>query len=70
MNARTAAPAFTVTAQCKGEDVYLDTEIYPAKELLTLHFEPVRHGEAEAERIAAMAKDDDTMTNVRIEPVT
>jgi hypothetical protein len=59
---------YSVTATYKGERVYLASHTSPRQTLLTLSIEPVIHDDqADAERIVAMAHDDETLTDIRME---
>lgn len=56
-----------VTATFDGERVYVAAQQFPRQELLRLSIEPVGHADAEAQRIAALARLDDSLSDVRID---
>lgn len=61
---------YAVTANFKGEHVYIGEHAYPRQVLLTLNFEPVIYTDLiEAQRIEAAAEKDETLYDVPIEVV-
>lgn len=59
--------SYSVAATFKGERVYLGTQRFPRQTLLALYFEIVTHDLLEAQKIEAMAQQDETLTDVRLE---
>jgi hypothetical protein len=63
----TITPRYTVTAVYRGDLVYLSSHRYPSTELLRLTIDPVAHDEAGAHRLAAMGRQDESLSHVLVD---
>lgn len=60
-------PAKYISADFKGEHVFLDLMVIGTKRLLRLNFEPVELNDADFKTVLDLAENDDTLFNVMVE---